>query len=737
MNAPTIPAIRFREGLWLWVGSALVTAFVFSVPPTPFDALDFRSIFLPYQAFYRSSVLAGQFPFWNPFSSLGRPFAADPQAIVFWPPNLVYLLTDIYLGAALLTWAHIALACWGSAKLCLRLGADRFPALASGLVFAASGKLTGHFQAGHIQFVLSYLYLPALLYATMRVQDERSGRSVAFLALLSGVQFLAGAPQVYWNCALACAFFAVGQRGSRPWGASLRALAGEALRIVGAYVLGLALSGVLLVPLWELVGQSNRSGPRGDFSAYGSLGANQWLSLFSLRVGTPFVVDWEMLLYPGEMVAIAGLAGLLVLGRKRLAGLVAVFIGSGFIASSGNTVFYKILLHGLPGYASFHIHGRTGSVIVYALVAAAAVFVSGGGNDRRRVAAVLGVGAAAALLFALVSPPSLLATPQPGLGLWWHSFFALASGCLILAAWLSCPSGKLRWALGGLAAYILVDDLFLADLTLKRTFLTGQSYSVEAPLAAALGEKGLMAPDRAPPRVFAPPTDVRGNAGMLYGFGTIVGSEALALKRVWFYLHWAVGVTPPELSDIYYWEGFMAKGAFPVPWVGQVAGVSRERHAIEVHLPEPSRVWVSGRVREVADWSEGVGRLALGHDPTKVTLVESAYARELPIERGDDPGTAAIAGFSRNSLSIDVDCRRASLLVVDEAWFPGWTAWVGAKSYPVIPVNGWMRGVALPAGHSRVEMRYYPSHFGLGLWISGLTALCLFLLSLHRPRPGL
>ena len=734
MTSRSTPALSPREGLWLVLGSALVTAFIYAVTPTPFDALDFRSIFLPYQAYYRSSLLAGEFPFWNPYSSLGRPFAADPQAIVFWPPNVVYLLADIYLGAALLTFAHIALACWGSAKLCLRLGADRVPALASGLVFAASGKLIGHFQAGHIQFVLSYLHLPVLLYATSRLIDERSARSVAVLALLSGIQFLAGAPQVYWNCALACGLFAAGHEVRWPLAAALRSMVGDAARLVGAYVLGLALAAVLLVPLWELVGQSNRSGPRGDFSGYGSLGVNQWLSLVSLRVGTPFLVDWEMLLYPGELVAIAGLAGLLFLGRRRLGGLVAIVLGSGLVASSGRTVFYPFFQRILPGYASFHIHARTGSVIVYALVASGAVFVSGGEAARRRSGLALGVGTAAAVLFALVSPPSALATIESGTGAWWRSLLMIAAAALGLAAWLSRPPGRTRSVLGAALIGMLAWDLASSDLIIKNTFITSQAYSAEAPLAQALTDKGMMDAGKPPPRVFAPPSVLRPNAGMLYGFGTVVGSEALALKRVWFYLHWAVGVTPPELSDLYLWEAFLAKGAFPVPWVAEVAGVALDHRAIELRAAEPPRVWLSGRVRQVADWTEGVGRLALGHDPAKATLLESPIPGELGFVPSDDPGRALVKEFTRDSITIEVRSTLAALLVVDEAWYPGWTARVGDRSYPVVPANGWMRAVALPAGHSVVVMRYTPRHFGIGLWISGLTGIGLVVLCLRKPR---
>jgi len=63
-----------------------------------------RSILLPYLTYYRDSLAAGEFPFWNPYASLGRPFAADPQALVFLAGHARYLGLGVFLGNGAAAW---------------------------------------------------------------------------------------------------------------------------------------------------------------------------------------------------------------------------------------------------------------------------------------------------------------------------------------------------------------------------------------------------------------------------------------------------------------------------------------------------------------------------------------------------------------------------------------------------------------------------------------------------------
>jgi hypothetical protein len=208
---------------------------------------------------------------------------------------------------------------------------------------------------------------------------------------------------------------------------------------------------------------------------------------------------------------------------------------------------------------------------------------------------------------------------------------------------------------------------------------------------------------------------------MIYGFATFAGSEALALRRVWNYVHWAAGFEPPTMSDIYAFRVFADKGPCPIPWTAQSAAIALRSHQVEIR-PVPERAWLAERTRLVADWREAAGRLAAGHDARQSALIE----QPLSVTLGSDSVATAGASrrsvrwvnFSRNHLTLETDSSAPAVLALSEAWYPGWQGSVNGATTAVFPVNGWMRGVAVPAGVARVEFRYRPTHFGLGVGIS-------------------
>jgi uncharacterized membrane protein YfhO len=65
------------------------------------------------------------------------------------------------------------------------------------------------------------------------------------------------------------------------------------------------------------------------------------------------------------------------------------------------------------------------------------------------------------------------------------------------------------------------------------------------------------------------------------------------------------------------------------------------------------------------------------------------------------------------------------LLVLTDIYYPGWKAFLDGRRVPLERVNYLLRGVAVPAGEHRVELRYEPTSFRLGWMISLATALAL------------
>ncbi|HEX7509147.1 MAG TPA: hypothetical protein VF550_20405 [Polyangia bacterium] len=92
--------------------------------------------------------------------------------------------------------------------------------------------------------------------------------------------------------------------------------------------------------------------------------------------------------------------------------------------------------------------------------------------------------------------------------------------------------------------------------------------------------------------------------------------------------------------------------------------------------------------------------------------------------------------FAPEQVAIEAETQRPALLVIAEAWYPGWHARVNGAEGPCVPVNAWMRGELVPAGRSQVQLTYHSRFLTLGACISLLTlaGLALLLRRAHVQR---
>jgi hypothetical protein len=93
--------------------------------------------------------------------------------------------------------------------------------------------------------------------------------------------------------------------------------------------------------------------------------------------------------------------------------------------------------------------------------------------------------------------------------------------------------------------------------------------------------------------------------------------------------------------------------------------------------------------------------------------------------------------FERESsrVVIEVDMKCTGMVVLSDNHFPGWQANVDGRPAEILPAYFSMRGVVVPAGRHRVEMRYRPISVYLGASLTGLGLLVtVFLLFRDRRR---
>jgi hypothetical protein len=85
----------------------------------------------------------------------------------------------------------------------------------------------------------------------------------------------------------------------------------------------------------------------------------------------------------------------------------------------------------------------------------------------------------------------------------------------------------------------------------------------------------------------------------------------------------------------------------------------------------------------------------------------------------------AIISYSPEHVVIDVKAPQDGYLVLTDAYYPGWSATIDGRPAEIERADIMFRAVHVPAGSQRVELRYQPQSFSIGLLISIGTAVVI------------
>jgi hypothetical protein len=131
-----------------------------------------------------------------------------------------------------------------------------------------------------------------------------------------------------------------------------------------------------------------------------------------------------------------------------------------------------------------------------------------------------------------------------------------------------------------------------------------------------------------------------------------------------------------------------------------------ERFTIVFGDERPEDLWLNGAPHET--FLHPVGPLR----------GEVASARP----RREEDGTISLADDG-DSFRISASRHRGGLLVVRDAYYPGWKAFLDGREVPVHQVDAIFRGVILPSGDHEVAFRYRPTELVISSWLSGIGIL--------------
>lgn len=716
--------------------------------------------YLPARVFFHDTIRDGHWPWLDPWTGMGRPFAADPQNAVWYPATWLFAVLPPLVAYPLSLWLHYSLALWGMYRLLRALHLGRCAALFGGLVFAFGGFMLAHrahFAMQHAAAWTPWVFWRLDRYARGAVPGARgsegSTRRLGWAALVLAFQAFAGHTQIVALTALGALAFLLGRHREAD---TVRAPDRPATAIFRWLLASLCAVGLFAVQ-WLVTADYLRLCTRvergyldfveNSFSPASLIG---WLlpMLFGQRTPNFFPQAYwgpshqvEQFGYVGILPLVLAVAGLRVGWRQDaqrrpwvVMGVLALLLALGLYGP------VCPLLYWIPGSSLFRCPARGLLLVNLALAALAAITIQDlearftPARVRLRATlqrwtrqplalAVLLV--AAPLLLVLIAVPVMWGAPRPAavqaLRPWNPAIWVplvLAVGSLFVLRQVVRAWRRPAWL--WLLTIVTAVDLAVVGWTIDVPSGVGSPLELVVPEGSATWVHQVR---QTPHRLWVIAPRVNGTPGQYVRSVDKCVANTNVLAGVASLTHYGP-LQPRAYAQRFGFE----------PW-GECLKL--------VELLEDSRWMAAVDVGWVIICDEELPAPA-GGVLEQVTSAGWRLYRQ-PAARGiahmeDAARRAALRVESRepNSLAVRVDTwldprpggevpeAEWPRLVIAQLPLPGWRARVNAQPAAVEIVDELRMGVRVPPGEAvRVELRYEPPGLPSGAVITGLSAVCV------------
>lgn len=726
-----------------------VTAFLFAPllagavgGPRRFFEWDVPDQYWPDLVYLCGSLRDGVLPYWNPYDRAGYPYYADPQAATYHPLN--WAICGLSGGSPALWWAEarVVLGFLASGLFgLLWLRRWRLPwgaALLGAVVLEVAPFMRHNWE---LNLTAALAWLPLILWAADRAAVERRTRDAALLAIAVASCAWTGSPPALWLCVSFAAPFTLWRLAEETIVHGRAALARGALVLLAAAVLTAGLSAAVVGPGLRLASHSIQAGRSLESIGEGALAPGHLLALLWPRPGNH--------LYLGLMVLLLAVPALLARNPARrvparwfmlLAAVVAVLMALGTSGPLFGPAFAIV-----PGVSLFRLPHR-----YEAWLGPAAAALAAGGlawldspsvRDRlaRHVTPVR-LGAAA-----LAAAGVILAIATRA----WGPASALIGAALVTLALTIPRLGATHLVTGSALAALLVFDV-TQTLPPERHTAPGPPPGSAAAAAPVL--------ERAP--------GTGGRHRYMDEFGVALRSGTRLLRRDFrgyqdplllksYERVLASLAEHPGLLEQYgvryvltgphFIHGWNRHFAPPPERLRALPGaVDRGLGVVELTRALPPAYWVdAAMVTQAADRPAALEQLA-GMAPAPVAILDGAVTNGSPFRPAGRDGAAPVSWveatryeLSRDAVVIAIEAPAAGVVVVNEAWYPGWRATVDGSPAPVLRANALVRAVPVGPGAHEIVLTFEPSD-GVALrWTlaaSLLATLALLVVPALRDR---
>lgn len=698
------------------------------------SAVDVWSEFFPWRLAVQELVQRGEWPLWKPHNLAGVPLAANAQSAPYSPFTLIACLLPAAVSMTYTATIALFLAAVCGFVLARELDCGEGAALIAAVGWGLASCIVLYTQTA---MGFTTLYAPLLLAATRRVVRAPGIASGALLCITLVLQVVAGHPESLFLNVLVGAAFGVFEL------MRVRAHAPRAIATaVAAGIVALLLTAIFLLPLLEAIPQSIEYLVKSEGLADVPHGLTNERVLASLATNLfPYlhVRHWKSpaLGYIGAETAAVGslilALAVYAIWRRRsaetwffaIAGAICILTGARW-APIADT------LHALPLF-DITLHDRLafhGGLCLVVLAALGAEHLLRTRDHR-----------AAAVTFAAVLV--VLA-----IGTWW------LQRNVVLAI---TPADYGRYRIAAELLFLAAAAAFLASrprvvLPVLLTLIAGQRVLSEVdtfgtfPAAAAWPGVALFAPletIREPFRLVGRGTALPPETNIFYGLDDPRGYEALTLAQfartwklwcrphgIWF--NRVDDLTAPFLSLMNVRFAMQPEGdAIPAGW----RAIARDRGLVLLENANAlARVFIPQRVSLTgASTEELVDRMAPVRDFRSMAWITS---RDAPGERENGPGTIALREHGYGEYRFDADMQAAGFVVISDASWRGWQAFVDGKRVPLHRANAAFLAVHVPAGRHDVRVSYWPRSFVRGRAITLATLMLLIGVAALRRSVG-
>jgi hypothetical protein len=705
----------------------------------------------PFLGYTYDSIREGRIPHWNPYIFCGVPFYSSFSAPVFYPlRGLPLMLLGPEASLRFLFPVHMFLGGLFAWLFLGSIGTGRAGRYFGTLAYAAGCWAATLFYAGHGSKVISWSYLPLLLYACESWLGTRRAWFVVLGGISLGMTALASHPQMLLYSGLAAllwsGFRIVEERG---W----RNILPAALGLAGMVAAGGALGAVQLVPGIEFSRYSTRGQDLSqEQSESYSLPPEESLTmlfphLFGYRHGFPGSMVSGVPLYWGRLglrlssefvgvtVALLAAAGFILSRARGRMPLLAIMITGLLISWGGYTPLYSILYDTIPLFRKI----RAPHMAAF-LTTSAVALMSGPGLEalagtRRRIWAWAGGFAVLSLVMAAAAGP-LLEAGQRAASM--RLTPDATAGALARAAEIRTRMAGADFLRAGVAASVVAASAWLLA---RRRIGAGQAAVVLTAVSALE-----LVPVIRDFQVFVPHSRLedcierRDDLALAAGPGRVFpGDNALMASRIRSVTGYHAA--KPEVTD-----GLLAAldaGGFPAfrqtAWtvIDDPSGIltyADTRQMLIAQAAGPDSLLADSlgsaipaepmpRAFLAASWIEAApGQMldaaASGYAPEAVTLVEDGP----PSPAGPVRGSATITRDDPETVVVRTVCDTGALLVLADTWYPLWRVEIDGEPAALLRANYWMRAASVPAGTHEVTFRFDSRSFTAGLFVSILAA---------------